>query len=189
MPEQRKDFVHPRVLLCEGPDDVVFFERLIEVWNLPRFHVRHTGGSRSDAGGNTKFGDALRLLKNNDRFRIIRHVVLASDNDLDQEASFKKICVQVELAGFGPAPNSPSERSKATHGASPSITIVMLPLEQHEGTLECLCETAAREADKQVGFHVDHFAALLHADQWSVSRRGKMWLRTSLLPRVIHNVG
>src|SRR5258708_22049853 len=44
----------PRLLICEGPEDRFFFHRLIEVRNLPRFHIWPAGGRHADSGGLTK---------------------------------------------------------------------------------------------------------------------------------------
>ena len=182
MPEARKDFTYPRVLICEGPDDVVFFERLIEVWNLPRFHVRHTGKKRLAHGGNTQFDNALGLLKNNDNFAIIKDIVLVSDNDSNKVTSFNTICRQINRSSFGPSPSKPLERSIPASNM-PAMTVIMVPLDENEGTLEFVCQKAARDADRTVGSHVDQFSAVVGADRWPLSRRGKFWLRTSLAVR------
>jgi len=44
--EQKSDKPQfPRLLICEGLEDRLFFQRLIDVRELPRFHILPSGGN------------------------------------------------------------------------------------------------------------------------------------------------
>ncbi len=165
----------PRLLLCEGPEDVAFFQRLIETRSLPRFRIRDTGGKVSKAAGNTRFGHALTALKLE---KGVKDILIVADNDEAPDQSFSNVCRQIRSAyDTNKVPDRPLQKVSS----GPSIMVLMLPWEGQLGNLETLCEEAARAADAQVAGHVDDFAALIRADNWNKqSRKSKMWLRTML---------
>jgi hypothetical protein len=180
MPVAQDILTWPRVILCEGPEDQAFLHHLIEEHGLPRSHVRHTGGARNRSGGNTRFHAALRALRITRGFESVTDIVLMSDNDNNHRAAFENVRQQVEAAGFGPAPNHVLVPSAST----PRITIMMIPLGGVNGTLERVCQAAARSTNHAIATCVDQFDALLHADQWQdEARRGKLWLRAYLAAR------
>ena len=111
----------PRLLLCEGAEDVAFFERLITVRKLPRFRVKDTGGKKSKAAGNTRFWFALEALKTEIG---IRNILIVADNDDDPAISFRRVRQQIKrVYGDDRVPNRPLEKK----GSNPSITILMIP--------------------------------------------------------------
>lgn len=178
MPASVGDQGLPRILICEGPDDVAFFQALIEAWRVPRFHITDTAEKKGESGGNTKFGKRLRSLQFR---RNVTDIIIVSDNDENHEQTFGAICRQIQEAGFGPPPTQPLER--IVNPGRPAITAMMLPLDGSPGNLQCVCGDAARNADRNVTQSVDHFVSLLHADNWPVPRKGKLWLRANLAAR------
>jgi len=167
-----------RLLICEGAKDKSFFANFIEKRNLPRFHVRTTNDKNDSGGGITKFEMALRATRLNRSFNNIAHIILVADNDEAPDTNFNNIRDQATRAGFQ-VPESELERSSGR----PTIAIMMLPLNKVHGNLECVFVEAARNADRTISSYVDQFAALVGADQWTNSRRGKAWLRSILAVR------
>ena len=165
----------PRLLLCEGLEDVAFFQRLIETRSLPRFRIRDTGGRTSKTGGNTYFGRALEALKLEAG---VRDILIVADNDESPDRSFANVCRQIQGA-YSPdkVPDYPLQKVSS----NPSIMVLMIPWIDELGCLETLCARAARSVDAQVSGHVDQFAALIGADNWDrETRKSKMWLRSML---------
>lgn len=171
-----------RLLLCEGPEDVAFFQRLIETRSLPRFRIRDTGGKASKRAGNTRFGHALTALKLE---KGVKDILIVSDNDEAPDQSFSKVCRQIQSAyDADKVPDRPLQKISS----GPSIMVLMLPWEGRLGNLETLCEEAARISDVQVAGHVDHFAAMIGADNWAKqTRKSKMWLRSMLAACCAHD--
>lgn len=165
----------PRLLLCEGPEDVAFFQRLIETRSLPRFRIKDTGGKGSKAAGNTNFGRALKALKIEEG---VKDILVVADNDEAPNQSFSNVCRQIRSA-YGPdkVPNRPLQKVST----DPSVMVLMVPWENNLGCLETLCVGAARTANAQVANHVDQFAAMIGFENWDrQTRKSKMWLRTML---------
>lgn len=179
MSVQDKEHIEfPRAIICEGPDDVSFFAQLIEQRSLPRFHLMHTGKTRQDRGGNSKFAEKLGTLLLDRRFRnVIKDIVFVSDSDSNHDASFNKICKQLSDSGYA-APTQPMKRGAGT----PAISILMVPPKE-AGTLECLCISAAMSADMTMAATVSNFVDVVTRDKWATCARGKLWLRSSLAAR------
>ena len=175
----KEPFNLPILLLCEGPEDVAFFQALITHRRLPIFHILDTSPEGSRFGGNTRFGERLQALKNFNRgWSNIRHILIVSDNDSDQSESFRMVVTQLREYEF-PEPGAPLERT----ATNPTITVMMLPLADEPGNLETICNPAARNANRQIAGHVDAFVAQVGADRWPQERKGKLWLRASLSAR------
>ena len=175
-----RSFTLGRMLICEGDEDVAFFEQLITARKLPKFHMRTTRSERDRRGGNSKFGKVLESLVVASGFESIKHIVIVSDNDDDQLNSFRKICSQVRAANLVP-PDAPSERSFG----DPTITIVMIPLGRNDGNLECMCLEAAKKSDSQNASLTSTAIEILTTERLSVSRKEKLWLRFNLSIRSV----
>lgn len=177
----------PRLIICEGPEDVLFFHQLIETRNLPRCHIWHSGVRRGAKGGNTKFASAIKTfeLGQPKTFRSLGSLLIAADNDDDPSASFANVCAQIEdFFGAGTAPKGPLQNSKT----KPPVKVLMIPSAGTKGHLEVLCYAAADNADRTIGDHVDTFMANIGADKWgSDSRIGKAWLRANLAARCVND--
>jgi hypothetical protein len=171
----------PRLLICEGAKDSLFFQRLIAERQLPNFYVW-------PAGGNSKFYDSLNKfnLERTNEFRGLSHILFVADNDETPKANFDNICAQINrFFKANVAPNAPLVRVPRA-GTRPSLTVLMMPWTDENGHLEKLCVAAARQADKKMAEKVDTFMATINSDKWkSESRVGKAWLRTNLAARCV----
>lgn len=171
----------PRLLICEGYEDKHFFKYLIAARNLPTFRVEDTSNPPHDRqGGISKIRRAINGIRveHPSRFRQLSDILVVADNDEDPDGNFGRVREQIEAA-LGHAPGQPLQRTEAR----PRVTILMLPWTGEHGNLEALCCEAARSVDQTTGSHVDHFLALVHADQWLDTRKGKAWLRANLAAR------
>jgi hypothetical protein len=170
-----------RLLICEGPEDRLFFGRLIEARSdLPKFHI-------VDAGGNGGFSSAINKFRvdKTSVFNSLREILIVADNDDDPRGNFEEVCSHIERV-FGPksAPSGPLVKVRSTATRSASITVMMVPWENEHGSLERMCVEAARSTDRKIGTDVDHFLSTIHADRWkSETRFNKAWLRTNLAVR------
>lgn len=173
MEDARKLYEHPRLILCEGPEDVGFFHRLIRDRHLPNCHISHTGVGRYDAGGNTKFCQKLRSLRLNRSFsHTVERILVVTDSDEDAVASFEAVRDQIESAGYA-APVTPG----VTVSGSPAMCLITLPL-YSVGNLECILAAAARIPDAARTAFVDHFVdQVALAPEWTDAKKGKLWLR------------
>ncbi len=166
----------PRLLICEGPEDRFFFERLIEEWRLHKFVIW-------DAGGNTRFAETIERfrIEQPGQFSSLKGILIVADNDETPPQSFRNVCDQIEeVFGSGTAP--PAELQQTA--TRPPVTVLTIPWPGTKGHLEKMCVDSARDADRTIGSHVDTFLSLLAADRWAnESRVGKAWLRSDLAAR------
>jgi hypothetical protein len=173
----------PRLLICEGPKDRLFFHRLIHARNLPGFHLFHSGG-RTDRGGNSRFAEAIRAfqISRTKTYNSLRDIVIVADNDETPDASFQNVRNQIEVV-FG-SRTAPAEPLRRTTNVKPAISVLMIPWTGQIGHLEKLCMDSANAADRGVGDKVDTFMAMIAAERWkNESRFAKAWLRSNLAAR------
>lgn len=170
----------PRLLICEGPEDKYFFQRLIQAHELPHFYIL-------DAKGNGQFAEALRSFRveRTADFNSLSNILIVADNDEQPAARFQNVCSQIDrVFGADTAPNAPLQPTSSTATRSAAITILMIPWTGEHGSLERMCVEAARAADRAIAGHVDTFMDLIGADRWNNETRvGKAWLRTILAAR------
>ena len=76
---------HPRVLVCEGEKDKLFFQEFIRTRKLPLFSI-HSAGSKDNLG---QRADALRIPTK--QFNNIPHLVIVGDNDDCPKERFEAI--------------------------------------------------------------------------------------------------
>lgn len=170
-----EDFEYPHLILCEGPEDVAFIRALINCHSLGICHIRHTGGTRQDRGGNSKFGEKLERLKARATFKeVVRHILIVGDCDADENSTFASICAQIVEAGYA-APNKPRHAT----GGSPTITVYLWP-PNCEGNLECFLAESMRSAHTRLADFVDVFAGQVADANWTPSQKGKLWFRALL---------
>ncbi len=166
----------PRLLICEGIEDQFFFDNIIMIRNLPRFHI-HVSRGRS------RFAEAIKAyrISRTKIYRSLSDIVIVADNDENPDASFRNVCDQIEkVFGPGTAPERPQQKTMT----KPAVTVLMIPWTDKRGHLEKLCVSAAKAADKKIAEHVDYFMALIVSEKWNnESRQGKAWLRTNLAAR------
>lgn len=168
---------YPRLLVCEGFEDKLFFEALIEARDLPRFHVWA-------ANGKDKIEEAISAyrIKPKSNYAGLSDILIVADNDDEPEARFQSIRKQVNSFFERPvAPSKPLEKGTVSH---PSCTILMLPWAGVPGALETVVLQAARVPDAGVAAAVDQFLATVNADRWrSDLRKHKAWMRAILAAR------
>ena len=173
MSTEPKVYQHPRLILCEGPEDVCFFRALIEDRNIQHCHLDHTGLSRNDRGGNSKFGSKLRALKFNRTFRVIERILLVADSDDDPVAAFANVRAQVEAAGL-PAPAAVGVSTES----NPSIRIITMP-HSAAGHLEtCLIDAASATNPTITAFAQNFVDNVTTSAEWTGPRRDKLMLRS-----------
>jgi hypothetical protein len=166
----------PRLLICEGHEDKLFFHHLITVRRLPQFHIMKCSGN----GG---FAEAIRAFRidRTKQFNALRDILIVADNDETPRDNFMRVCSQIEQV-FGPGTSPPDPMAKAK--TTPAVTVMMIPWIEIKGHLERLCVDAAHNADRKIGGHVQTFMSMINADKWgNESRYGKAWLRTNLAAR------
>jgi hypothetical protein len=169
----------PRLLICEGPKDAHFFERLIAERQLPRFYIWSAGGIDKFRGSLNRFN-----VERTKDFRNLSHILFVADNDQTPQTNFDKVCTQIDqFFRTKVSPAAPITRVPRS-GIRPSLTVMMMPWTDTKGHLERLCVDAARDADRGIAAKVDTFMATLNSDNWNnESRVGKAWLRTNLAAR------
>jgi hypothetical protein len=177
-----------RLLVCEGPEDHHFFQRLIEANQIRSFCIW-------PAKGNSRFAQAIRAFQTarTSDYRAILDILIVADNDETPASgpspnSFTKVCEQIEIVfGPGSAPRIPQQKVSRT-ATRPSITVLMVPWTDIKGHLERVCVEAARSADQARASDVDTFMGLIHADRWNnESRYAKAWLRTNVAARSLRD--
>lgn len=166
----------PRLLVCEGYEDALFFHNLIEVRKWPRFHIR-------PAKGKDKIGEAIRAYKAEvkSNYPGIGDILVIGDNDDDPKKSFQRICLQInEAFETAVAPSKELIASKS----KPRCTVMMLPLGQGLGALESILLNAARSCHKGTASSIDNFLADVKLDAEKEGLRyDKAWLRSYLAAR------
>lgn len=156
----------------------MFFRALIEVRQLPDFHIFDTT-DKSGKGGNSKFGRRLDALQvESDLFPRLDHILVVTDADDDAAVQFKLVADQIASAGLA-RPSKPLVRT----AGRPSINLMVVPPGADAGDLETLCEPSARDADRLLGSEADAFCALVSKGKWPARRLTKMWLRASISAR------
>lgn len=164
-------------MICEGPDDVGFFQRLIAERQLQNFIIL-------DARGNSGFARELSKFKleRSADYRQIKSIVLVADNDETPNENFGLVCRQVEEV-FGPntAPTAPMLKTVAV----PSISILMIPWTNENGSLESFCIEAASSTKPLVnGDWTTDYLKRSGAENWAnETRYGKAWIRSNLAIR------
>jgi hypothetical protein len=169
----------PRLLICEGAKDALFFGRLITERHLPNFHIWPAGGIDNFYASLNKFN-----IERTSAFRALLDILFVADNDQAPQTNFDKVCAQIDrFFKAKVSPTAPLIRVTRTSNR-PSLTVLMLPWTDSNGHLEKLCVEAARDADKRIAEKVDTFMATINSDKWNnESREAKAWLRTNLAAR------
>lgn len=167
---------YPRLLVCEGDADKLFFGRFIAQRGLPRFHIR-------SAKSKDKIGQAIQAYKieAKSNFPNIRDVLVVADNDDNPDDRFSRVCDQIRYAlGSRAVPSAPRQ----TVQSSPRCTVLMIPSDNEHGALESILKEPTRCNDSLIAGHVDTFLDLVHAERWqSQTRWDKAWLRSNLAVR------
>ena len=162
----------PRLLVCEGLKDQLFFQHFIHVRGLPRFHI-------IAANGNDRLGEAIEAyqIQPKSNYPSIGNILIVADNDDDPAKRFRNVCRQIDNVYPGTAPDAPLKKSKKT----PYCTVLMLPWKDEPGTLESILQDAAKAPHKGDAAKVDSFLELSQCGQMGKSHETRKGL-ASFLP-------
>jgi hypothetical protein len=180
MPHRNSDFELPRLILCEGRDDIAFFRRMIELRGLPNYHIRDTSEKKGYRAGNTKFKTSLEGLELNSGYRKLRKIVVVSDCDENPNESFNFVREQVYQAfNINCGLDAPLQITETPSGIN--ISIAMIPAENQVGNLESFCIDAARSSNPELAAFTDNYKHRTGAEHWdNTCRKDEMWLRSNL---------
>ena len=180
-----RELTSSNLLLCEGTDDVGFFQGLIRQRNLPDYCIRTTSEKRGLPAGYTKFGRALRGVRTATGFDRVRRVLLVADNDEDPVGRFQNIATQVQEL-LGASPPAPLQSIAVDNY---ELAIMMVPWTGVAGRLETLFVESAQDRDAHMADFVDEFVD--HAGivgRWNDDLAVKdAWLRSDLAIRCKQN--
>lgn len=183
--DKRGPITLPNLLICEGPDDVSFFQALLSAHhNLPHFSVRDTSHIKGQGAGNSRFSNALIGLRvDEESFRTVERILIVADNDEDPAASFRNVQKQINTAfGDKSAPSNVLEWAQVTPNIR--LKVLMIPRANEQGNLETLCKPVAEAADLTAAAHIDALANAARVDHWpNLMRRNEMWLRCNIAIR------
>lgn len=175
----------PRLMICEGAEDKSFFNAFIAARGLKPFTIWHTGSTRREQGGNSRFGAKLNALdvQHRELFgKLLVDILLIADCDDDPAGRFAYIQNQIDAnLGHDYVPSAPRTRSNSI----PRLSILMIPWDAQNGNLESLCEGPARSLSQGLSAHLDHYLHQAGVSGWqSQSMRDKAWIRANLSARV-----
>lgn len=166
-------------LICEGPDDIGFFSRLVRSRIIADIHVAcgrdPTRTEDNRCLGTSGFIHRINALKSLPApLPPTRGLLIATDGDSDPAAAFDYACEQLEVAGL-PLPTSPYEISNERGRIKTAVMIVPGP--NRQGGLESLileCCTGLFEPETVC---IDAFCGCLNARNLPEKDRHKLRLR------------
>ena len=169
-----------RTILCEGPADKEFLERLIAQRNLPDFDVL-------EVRGKDRFGRFLFGLATNEGISRVAGILIVSDCDDSAAARFKEIRTQIQEAnrllegssesGRYGVPDQPLTVARSTEHL-PAVVVLMVPWAGEAGNLETLCVSAIYELRPELRQCVDDYSDCTKtASTWGLGALSKMRLQ------------
>lgn len=173
----QSDFTKPYLILVEGAGDAAFFRHVIKARTIPDdFDVRcPRDGKNVNGSGNTRFREALDAFAIIPGFDKLRGILIVTDNDEDPMASFKN--VQDQIRNTSRKHSAPTQPLAKTSGF-PAFVVMTIPWINELGNLETLCIQAAEFADPTLATCADTFQVCTGVDQWTLSKRSKVKLRS-----------
>ncbi len=127
---QSDEITEPHLLLVEGINDAILFERLARYYELDRVQI-------INAEGKDNFGKELKLVKlRSNRFRVpvVKSIGIARDADEDASAAHQSVCRALHSVGL----SVNREKLEPVEGA-PRVIILILPGNGKLGALETVC--------------------------------------------------
>jgi hypothetical protein len=170
-----ENFEKPYLLLCEGKGDKLFFDKLFERRQIgDEFSVHYPIRPGS---GRSEFGRFLSSASTNESFiSNVKSILIASENDSNEEVSFAEVRREIEKSNEFPIPNA--AQVVARSGSKPSVVVLMIPIRQL-GNLESLCLQAAY-AKWGLQADLDQFVKVTPAAGWPLGKQAKMKMQTIL---------
>jgi hypothetical protein len=129
-----KEFKKELVLLCEGPEDARFYEKLIRKRSLSGFEVFYVQQINGTTGGLNGFEPSISAIKAWTSLTKVKLLVLAADNEPKVFGRLKTI---LRKHAFD-YPKKASKIRFTTMLGRPSTAIMLLPLKSR-GDLETTC--------------------------------------------------
>jgi hypothetical protein len=130
---QLEEINHPYQVICEGPDDIAFFSRLLRHDRVSWFQVG-CGKCNGQCAGKDGFWRRLEAIKNTATVPV-KGVVIVADCDTDPIDRFDNVCKQFRDQNFL-APKKPYQIVVDKDGLKTAV--VMVPGEGRNGGLESL---------------------------------------------------
>ena len=153
-----------RLLMVEGPDDIMFFERLAshlagkaqEFLDLTDFEILPFGGAQN-------LVNALELLARDQRYGKVSHIGIVRDSDYNTDA-FASVCSAINIFNNQPpTTNMPVPRKVfLPTEESPRVSVLTMPLNS-DGTLESVVLSALKD-DATMSCVNDYFTCIENAD-------------------------
>jgi hypothetical protein len=163
-------------IICEGPDDIALFCRIVRDRNIPDTQVscgRKIDGTDRRCLGTSGFLPRLRALKDLPQPKQ-RGFVIVADTDDDPTCRFTYACNQFRKAGL-PVPTT--AYSIKTEPGQPKTAVILIPDEDHLGGIESILLNCAAGVDAARQHCRDHFFDCIDADNWAEKNQHKLRLR------------
>ena len=139
--QQTIEINRPRLLLVEGVDDEIFFQRIIERRKIEGIQVIPFYGK--DKFGNFLTNVLVPGMKSSDG---VKAIGVTRDADKDYTRAFQSVGDSLRIAGL-PVPSGPLIFAGGTfEDATIQIAAYIMPNNCSEGELETLCLEAVRQA-------------------------------------------
>jgi len=151
----------PRLLICEDETDKAFFEQLMLTEGINNIQVHF-------AGGRGQFNQALKAA----RTAAFKDILLVSDSDDNPGISFSEVCDGIRSAQYT-VPARPRVIAPAS-GKNPSVTVLMVPWDDEEGSVETVCLPALEGKFPQETECLNQFCVCTHTDTWRIKARSEM---------------
>lgn len=167
-------YTRPNHLLCEGPSDVAFFERLMADRGLPTDPWDITS-PRGKLSGVSAFTAHIQGLFTSGDIGNIERLLIVADNDTNPSGNFTGVRRQVREGGV-PVPNKPLETARDESPTRLSVAILMLPWAGEQGCLETLLLEAAMDSNPNLNACISAFLGCCSGNDistWSISRESK----------------
>jgi hypothetical protein len=164
------------LLLCEGLTDAAMLEALTIGRSLGRFEIAYPSEPQTLTGGRDGFGDILTALKTERGVRVLKGIIVISDNDDSPSDSFKAVQSQIVTAGDYGRPAATLIFAPSANGL-PQLSIMMLPWTGQPRQLEDLCLLAAYNKRADLKPPLDTYCSTVVNSTWTANRESKMRLR------------
>lgn len=159
------EHVPNRLVICEGPSDKVFLQRLLESKNLSIPCIRYPGDKKQNTGkGIDGFRGQLLSMKvdqsERPKFNTFEKILFVADKDGNAENNLTK--VRSAIQKVFPKRVVPTQEGEVQDG-HPSFQIILLPTNYGEGSLDNLLIEIANDTETKEA--IDYFLSRLPRDR------------------------